>query len=164
MDNETKSMEEVAFTPIKSEFNNGAPPAPLLDFSQITEPQSNWVKMDIMDQGELRSVEILKGDVINFYGTLDDADFLVMEEYFERANNVDPNVLPTLSETIEISKANKVRENVILCNFVKGVNKDNVDYLSKDLRDQLLKAYDIVNGISKTNLAVSRFPSDGESE
>ena len=64
-------------------------------------------------------------------------------------------------ESVEYSRALKLHNDFILKTFIKGVTEENLESLPDDLKKQMLQAYDGVNGISATNKAVQRFPSEG---
>lgn len=153
-------MEEQAFEPTASELDdNGNPLSPVLDLDAIlaTEPKYEW--QDIEYRGTKMAIQVLKGNIIHFMGTLDDADILIMEEVYAQSEEESEDA--TTREIVEKAKPVKFHNDFVLKTFIKGVNEDNVDELPEDLKTQMLKAYDKVNGISVTNKAVQSFPDEG---
>lgn len=162
-----KAMEDTAFEPVASTVDDaGNPTNPVLDIDEIlkSEPKYEWY--DIEYRGQLQAIQVLKGQVIHFLGTLDDADLLLLapaydsQEYETETETDDdtPRDELTFMESIERSRALKLHNEFILKTFIKGVTAENIDELPDDLKRQMLKAYDVVNGISTTNKAVPRFP------
>ena len=171
-----EQMEDVAFQPTASKLDKaGEPTSPLLEIDEILQSEPRYVWWDIEYQGEVRAIQVMKGQIIHYLGTLDDADLLLMapvyDQHDDTDNDTDANaedtpaeLTPTedrsFMESVEYARALKAHNDFILQTFIKGVTADNLESLPDDLKAQMLKAYDGVNGISATNKAVERFPSE----
>ena len=165
-----KAMEDVAYTPTKSALDTaGNPTSVVLELDEILQSEPRYEWCDIQYRGDIRAIQVMKGQIIDFYGTLDDADLLLLAPvYDQRTPDDDTETDDTADdrsfmESVEYARALKFNNDFILWTFIKGVSKENLDQIPDDLRKQMLQAYDQVNGISITNKAVSRFPpEDGE--
>ena len=168
-----KEMEDAAYTPTKSDLDTaGKPTAPILELDEIlkSDPRYEWCDIEYRD--EIQAIQVMKGQIIDFYGTLDDADLLLLAPIYDQQVPATDDDTETddasvddrsFMESVEYARALKLNNDFILYTFIKGVTKENLDQIPDDLRKQMLQAYDTVNGISTTNKAVSRFPSeDGE--
>ena len=150
----------------------GKPTAPVLELDEILQSEPRYEWCDIEYGGKTQAIQVMKGQIIDFYGTLDDADLLLLAPIYDQAADADDDTETddtstvddrSFMESVEYARALKLNNDFILYTFIKGVTKENLDQIPDDLRKQMLQAYDTVNGISITNKAVSRFPSeDGE--
>lgn len=148
-------MEAAAMEVAASPLNDaGEPTTPILDFNTISEKFPNYEWIDIPFQGKKHAVKVRKGDVIDFMGSLDDADILALEEIFNDADeNIDTSNM-SLREQLHINNTNKTYQKFVLTNFIFGVTDENFDDLPKELKRGMMDAYDRVNGISETKTAV----------
>ena len=174
-----EQMEDAAYQPTVSNLDNaGKPTSPVLEIDEILQSEPRYVWWDIEYQGEIQAIQVMKGQIIHYLGTLDDADLLLMAPVYDQHNDIDDDTdadagaedTPTgltpaedrsFMESVEYSRALKLHNDFILRTFIKGVTAENLEDLPDDLKAQMLKAYDGVNGISTTNKAVQRFPSEG---
>ena len=160
-----QQMEETAFEPTESNLDeNGMPTNPILDIDAIAASDAKYEWVDIEYRGEIQSIQVLKGNVIHFMGSLDDADLLILAEVYTPDEESEGNENETIQESVEKAKQIQFHNEFILTRFVKGVNEDNVKELPEDLQKEMLKAYDKVNQVTKTNQAVQRFPSESGDE
>ena len=159
-----KAMEDVAYTPTKSDLDTaGKPTAPILELDEILQSEPRYEWCDIEYDGKIQAIQVIKGQIIDFYGTLDDADLLLLAPIYDQVTDADDNTETddrSFMESVEYARALKLNNDFVLYTFIKGVTKENLDQIPDDLRKQMLQAYDTVNGISTTNKAVSRFPSE----
>ena len=176
-------MEDVAYQPASSHLDSaGKPTHPVLEIDEILQSEPRYVWWDIEYQGKVQAIQVMKGQIIHYLGTLDDAELLLIAPIYDKHNDVpepdDADDTPedtddtettgltpaedrSFMESVEYSRALKLHNDFILKTFIKGVTKENLESLPDDLKTQMLKAYDGVNGISATNKAVQRFPSEG---
>ena len=145
---------EVAASPLDAA---GEPTTPILDFDIIeTEaPNHEWVDVPLNDK--VYAVKVRKGDVVDFMGSLDDADILAMEEIFDDSDDPfeDTENMP-LTEQLRINEINRAYQAFILKTFIlfPVITDENMDALPKELRRGMMAAYDKVNGITPTKAAV----------
>ena len=166
--NKEGQLEEAAFEPVSSDLTEeGKPVNPVLDLGNIlqAEPKYEWV--DIEYRGETLAQQVLKGNIIHFMDTLDDADLLLIEKVYDDVGEQigeDEQSEQSMAETVERSKAIKFHNRLILTNFIKGVTEENVDEIPQDLEQEYLRAYDFVNGISATEESAKRFSPEDEEQ
>ena len=173
-----QQMEDAAYEPTASDLDNaGKPTNPVLDIDEILKSEPRYVWQDIEYAGSVQAIQVMEGQIIHYLGTLDDADLLLIAPVYDRQIDVptpdeedadetdaEDGLTPpedrSFMESVEYSRALKLHNDFILKTFIKGVTKDNLESIPDDLKKQMLKAYDNVNGISDTNKAVRRFPSE----
>ena len=146
---------EVAASPLDAA---GEPTTPILDFDVIETEAPNYEWIDVPLNGKPYAVKVRKGDVIDFMGSLDDADLLAMEEIFDDDNDdlIDDTAKMPLTEQLRINEINRTYQNFVLKNFIlsPAITDENIDSLPKKLRRGMMDAYNKVNGIAETKAAV----------
>ena len=145
---------EVASSPLDTA---GEPTTPILDFDIIETEAPNYEWIDVPLNGKPYAVKVRKGDVIDFMGSLDDADLLAFEEIFDDSDALfeDTENIP-LSEQLRINEINRTYQNFVLKNFIlfPVITDENIDTLPKELKRGMMAAYNSVNGITETKAAV----------
>lgn len=152
---ESEAME-VAASPLDAA---GEPTTPILDFDIIETEAPNYEWIDISLNDKNYAVKVRKGDVVDFMGSLDDADILAMEEIFDDSDAddlFDDTANMPLTEQLRINEINRTYQAFILKTFIlfPVITDENIDKLPKELRRGMMDAYDRVNGITKAKAAV----------
>ena len=163
-----EQMEAAAYEPTESKLDDGGKPTnPIFDLEEMLKSEPRYVWWDIEYEGEIQAIQVMKGEVIHFYGTLDDAELLIIAPLYDQTAEPEPteddaeDTPPedrNFIESVEYTRQLKLHNDFILRTFIKGVTKENLEQIPDELKRQMLKAYDGVNGISITNKAVRRFP------
>lgn len=143
---------EVAETPLDEA---GEPQTPLLDLDVIKKEHPNFQWVDVPFAGKTHAVKVLKGDLIDFIDSLDDADLLALEELTNDDETVSTADLP-LIEQARLSRSNKTYQSFVLKKFILSpiITDANIDAIPKELKRGMMQAYDHVNGISTTKKVV----------
>ena len=148
------SMEEAAFEAIETPLDaEGNPETSVLDLSTINKkyPNHKWYNVEDPD-GNLHAIKMLKGDIIHFMDTMDDADILALAE---EDSGADVDDLST-QEKIKIARVNRLYTNTVIQNFVLEPHIPSPNDLPRWLRSGIMAAYDDLNGISATSKVVNK--------
>ena len=84
-----EQMEDAAYQPTASNLDNaGKPTSPVLKIDEILQSEPRYLWWDIKYQGKVQAIQVMRGQIIHYLGTLDDADLLLIAPIYDMHNDV----------------------------------------------------------------------------